>query len=126
MHRIIAGAPVGLQVDHINRNRLDNRRCNLRLTDQVGNARNCGPNRRSAQPYKGIRRVGRRWGATLKCEGVPCCISPFDTAEEAAVAYDLLAIALFGEFAGTNFRYGYESEDAFQLLAEQVAEALAP
>jgi hypothetical protein len=106
MHRVVANAPAGLFVDHMNRNRLDNRRFNLRITDKWGNARNCGRNRRNTQPYKGIRSVGRRWGATLRCEGVSCCIS------------------LFGDFAATNFRYREDHSEVLQSLTDHVAEAL--
>jgi hypothetical protein len=126
MHRIIAGAPPELEVDHINRDRRDNRRCNLRLTDCAGNARNCGRNRTSQQPYKGVRRLGRRWGARLKFEGTWHCLGWFDTSDQAAVAYDLVALALYGEFAATNFKYreDRDSETLLQGVAAEAAETL--
>lgn len=40
MHRIIAGTPEGMITDHINHNRLDNRKSNLRICDQKTNMRN--------------------------------------------------------------------------------------
>lgn len=121
MHRVIASAPPGLEVDHINRNRLDNRRSNLRLTDYTGNMRNCSRNRRNTSGYKGVRRLGNRWAARLKCDGEWCCLGWFNTPEEAAVAYDLMAMALFGEFAATNFRYR-EYLDRESILRQLVAE----
>lgn len=40
MHRLVTGCPKGLVVDHINRNRNDNRKCNLRVCTQKENVRN--------------------------------------------------------------------------------------
>src|SRR5215218_9987366 len=40
LHRVILGAPNGVEVDHINRDGLDNRRCNLRLILHAGNMQN--------------------------------------------------------------------------------------
>ncbi len=107
MHRVIMQAPAGVEVDHINRNRLDNRRCNLRLADRAGNARNCKRNRRNTSGYKGVHRVGQggRWAAAIRYEGGTFHLGVCATAEEAAVTYDLAAMALHGEFAATNFSY---------------------
>jgi hypothetical protein len=117
MHRLLAEAPRGAVVDHINRNRLDNRRANLRLTDWVGNARNRRPGKRR---YRGIRQVGSFWGIRIRHEGLRNCLR-FETAEDAALAYDVAAIALFGVEAPTNFDYG----EGLQWLDEAGRELLS-
>jgi hypothetical protein len=43
MHRVIMAAPAGLDVDHINHNGLDNRRCNLRVVSHAENLWNKRP-----------------------------------------------------------------------------------
>jgi len=40
MHRLIMGTPDNMDTDHINRNRLDNRRVNLRICDRKTNLNN--------------------------------------------------------------------------------------
>ena len=40
LHRRITGAPKGLEVDHINRNPLDNRKSNLRVCTHAENMKN--------------------------------------------------------------------------------------
>lgn len=40
MHRLIMNTPSGLQTDHINRDTLDNRRCNLRICTIAENKQN--------------------------------------------------------------------------------------
>ncbi len=72
MHRRVLGLPNGdkRQADHLNRNRLDNRRCNLRIVlNDAQNKQNLGSNKRTTSPYRGVSwSVSRqRWVAQARC-----------------------------------------------------------
>ena len=99
MHRqVLSGVK---EVDHVNRDRLDNRRENLRPCSRQlnnGNMRSRG----GASKYKGVSLNKKRWAAA-------CCkehLGTFDTQEEAARAYDVAALRHFGEYARLNFPNG--------------------
>lgn len=113
LHRVILGAPPGVEVDHINRNRLDNRRSNLRLATDGENARNCKRNTKNTSGYKGVRVDDRvhRWGASVVLNGKAYWMGLFDTPKQAAFAYDFAATALHGEFAATNFQLSKATKD---------------
>ena len=105
LHRLIAGAGDGEFVDHENRNGLDCRRSNIRITTPQGNMANVAMRTTSTSPYKGVRLRSdrKRWTARIQINGRGIHLGSFDTAEEAARAYDAKARELFGEFAGLNF-----------------------
>ena len=105
LHRAILAAPDGLEVDHINRNRLDNRRCNLRLATRSENARNTKLAENNTCGYKGVRFIDAvsRWGAVVIFDRESYWLGLYETPEQAAFAYDLGAVALHGEFASPNF-----------------------
>ena len=104
LHNIIIGkAPKGHTVDHINRDRLDNRRSNLRIVTWAQNVANA-----KGQPnlsgYKGVAKAhGTRWRAYYTPYGKQIIIGYYDTKEEAAKAYDKAAKERWGEFAYQNF-----------------------
>lgn len=106
LHRTI-GDRMGIvgEVDHINRNPLDNRRSNLRQASRRDNARNRGVARCAASGYKGVswnRGMGR-WQASIKDGPRNRHLGYYSSALSAAIAYDIAAIKSFGEFAATNY-----------------------
>lgn len=82
MHRLIAQAAVGEEVDHINRNKLDNRRENLRIVPHWVNAHNKEGQTNVRQP-KGRN----RWNAIIVINGVRKWLGAYATEAEALAAY---------------------------------------
>lgn len=96
----------GLVVDHINRNKLDNRRENLRICTAVENSYNKSKPKNSNRTYKGVKKVGKKsptYTASITKDGVTNELKGFASEKEAALAYDMMAEELFGEFAAKNF-----------------------
>ena len=104
MHRLIMDAPADLQVDHINGNPLDNRRCNMRLCTNQENHYNRQPIEGSTSRFKGVSRTGKRWLARIHFGGREIYLGCFGTEEEAAKAFDTAASYYQGEFAYLNFK----------------------
>jgi hypothetical protein len=102
IHRLIMGDPVGMDVDHINGNGLDNRRSNLRVVTRQQNLQNQKA-RAGSSAYRGVRAANGKWlaGITHNYKRIHC--GTFVTEEAAAQAYDAKARELFGEFAALNF-----------------------
>lgn len=100
LHRFILGLkPEDPDVDHKNGNGLDCRRSNLRLDPLRQNTQNTRKRRDSKHRFKGVSRDKKHWRARFY---IP--LGPFTNDLRAAVAYDIAARALFGEFARTNFQ----------------------
>jgi AP2 domain len=89
-----------ITVDHLNRDKLDNRRTNIRPATYSQNSANRAP--RSKTGYKGVISDKGSWRAEIK-DGRAIFLGMFDTAEDAARAYDEEARRRFGSFAGLNF-----------------------
>ena len=54
LHRFVMNPLPGFQVDHINRNPLDNRKCNLRICTQQDNAKNKSRYKNNNSGFKGV------------------------------------------------------------------------
>lgn len=110
LHRVIVNAQRGQYVDHINGERFDCRRSNLRICTNSENGRNRTATRRNVTGFKGVRWEGhskaKPYVAKIKTNGKQVHLGSFPTAESAARAYDAAAQVHHGAFARLNFPQG--------------------
>ena len=118
--------PAGFLVDHINQDKLDNRRENLRLATRSDNEANKKKRRtqaggKTSSKYKGVTKMKtpegknprtKPWRSTLTFDMKQRALGCYATEEEAARAYDKAAFEMFGEFSYLNFpeEHGVETE----------------
>lgn len=104
MHREILGIPprdprIG---DHRNPSEtLDNRKCNLRITDRSGNNSNRRIHKNSTSGYKGVtwhKRIGK-WYAQISKHKKKIALGYFSSAHSAYEAYCEAAVRLHKDFA---------------------------
>jgi hypothetical protein len=90
MHNEIMGKKKGYLIDHINRNTLDNRRCNLRFATLSENQMNSGIQKNNTTGYKGVSYCKRdkAFRASISFKGEKYDLGRFDTTKEAAIAYN--------------------------------------
>lgn len=75
------------QVDHVNRNRSDNRAVNLRGVDPGVNSKNLPKNPRNTSGATGVcLRPSGRWAARIRVDGFTFNLGTFDRFEDAAAA----------------------------------------
>jgi hypothetical protein len=104
LHRFLFGRQEkGMVIDHINRDKLDNRLNNLRVITSKENSYNRTKNSNSENKYKGVQKRGNKYIAVITKDGVRREIPGFNTEEEAAACYDMMAEEMFGNYAGKNF-----------------------
>lgn len=108
MHRLVLGLEKGRGiVDHINGDRADNRKSNLRVCTPSQNRANTTKTMCNRTGYKGVvfRKANRLrpYAAFAYIDYKQHYLGSFKTALEAAMAYDKKALELFGEFANLNF-----------------------
>lgn len=106
LHRAIMRAKPGIQIDHINRNPLDNRRENLRPATPGENTRNRGRQRNNRSGCVGVSfdPDRDRWRATVVTEGRQEHVGYFKRAGDACDARDLIAARRHGAFANLDHR----------------------
>ena len=107
MHRVILQRCLGhskfIEVDHINGDRLDNQRSNLRPCNQQQNQGN-RKHQRGSSYFKGVywSKANKKWTARIKINGKKQYLGYFCHEIDAAIAYNTAAIKHFGEFARLN------------------------
>ena len=108
VHRVIfemhnGPIPEGMEVDHADRNRLNNDISNLRLSTERDQCTNSSLRHDNTSGYKGVyKRSYGKFRAMLKVEGKNMQLGEFDTAEEADDCVKFMRDFLYGEFSGNS------------------------
>jgi hypothetical protein len=98
VHRMVAMCFISnfsedLQVDHINGDRNNNRRSNLRmLSHQENSQAHRKSHKGSTSKYRGVYSLGNKWGAAIKHNGKQVHIGRFSSEIEAAIEYNKKAV----------------------------------
>lgn len=101
IHRLIMN-PGELHVDHINRNKLDNRRCNLRVCTPAQNARNKGVYGNNTSGYTGVVKTRTKYKVQCRLNGVNTYHGTYTTSHAAAIVANIVRRELHGEFSTGN------------------------
>lgn len=118
MHRVIYKKHFGLepkqQIDHIDRNGLNNQKSNLRLCNHSQNRGNCEKSKTKhfSSQYKGVCWLKReqKWSAHIKINQKHLSLGHWETERQAAIAYDLISAKHYGEFFYPNIFDATENE----------------
>jgi hypothetical protein len=104
LHRLLLAPPIGIGIDHVDRDKLNNTRENLRLCTQQQNSWNSSIKSTNTSGYKGVsynKRL-RKFESYIVYSGKRKVLGNFNSAEEASVAYNKAAESFFGEYANLN------------------------
>jgi hypothetical protein len=103
LHRLIMGEPQGAHVDHLNGDKLDNRRSNLRVASyQQNQANRRRPGKRNSSGHRGVSycphlSAAKPWRVQLMANRKQLHIGMFPTVEEAVAARKAAERLHFGE-----------------------------
>ena len=105
MHRIILDTPRDKFIDHINGNKLDNRKQNLRFATNSQNQANAKIRSTNKSGFRGVsfHNWSGKWIVGIKVMGKSINLGYFSNPKEAAMAFDDAAKIYQGKFAKTNF-----------------------
>ncbi len=106
MHREISKTPVNLICDHIDHNGLNNQKNNLRNCTVWQNNFNTKKREMSSSKFLGVSwlKKDKKWKAVITFNKKQINLGRYDCEETAAMAYDVKALELYGEFANLNFK----------------------
>jgi len=92
-------------IDHINGNKLDNRKENLRIVTYTQNAQNKSKQENTTSKYIGVyfRKDRNTWIAEIRVNSKKIYLGAFKTEIEAAKIRDIATLEHFGEYGKLNF-----------------------
>lgn len=103
MHTAIMCPPKGFQVDHIDRDGLNNQTSNLRITTRAQNQRNQKKHSKGSSQYRGVCKAYKGWTARISVDNRQITLGTFKDEVEAALAYDIASCKYHGEHGRRNF-----------------------
>jgi hypothetical protein len=122
LHRLIMDAPTGLQVDHINLDKSDNRKSNLRFVTHKENKQNAGLRKDNTTGAKGVCYLKQRnkYISYVYVDGKRIYLGSYLSLLEASQAYDKAALYYFGEYARPN-NFGKKAQEATLLFCSSTS-----
>lgn len=104
LHRLVMDCPDDMVVDHINHNRLDNRKENLRICTQHQNNMNTSIRSDNTSGVTGVCLDTKinKWRSKIYANGKYIHLGYFNTKEEAIQVRKNAEIEYFGEYRNTN------------------------
>lgn len=111
-----------LEIDHINRDPLDNKIKNLRLATRQQNAANRKMGHNNFHKFKGMsyEKDRKKWLARIRVDGVLKNLGRYDNIVDAAKAYDKAALRYFGEFAHLNIPWELNNGNSLANISDQI------
>lgn len=107
LHRMLLNSPQDMDVDHINHDKLDNRKNNLRITTTSQNMWNQKLAKNNTSGATGVSRIkNNKWKARIKENGNEHYLGSFDTFNEALSARKQAEELYFGEYSYNNSMKG--------------------
>lgn len=106
LHNAVLNVTVkkGYETDHINGDKLDNRRCNLRYGTRAENLRNRKVQRNSSSGVKGVNfsKLHKKWRVRISCNKKRYHLGLFDDLHAATMIYNKAALKFHGVYACLN------------------------
>lgn len=104
MHTQIMNPPKGMQVDHIDRDGLNNRRSNLRITTRAQNQQNQRKHSKGSSKYRGVTFTAYGWVARISVNNKQVSLGIWSNEIKAALAYDMACRKYHGKHGRPNFK----------------------
>lgn len=92
-----------IEIDHINHNKLDNKKENLRVCTHAENLQNKSNYKNNSSGFRGVTKYKNKWLAKIARNKKTVFIGYFEDVIEAAKAYDTKALEYYGNLANLNF-----------------------
>jgi len=100
IHRYLLDPDRNMVIDHINHNKLDNRKENLRICTNRENCMNQDKSKNNKSGYKGVyyNKLSNKWESSIKIHGKSIYLGIFSNKEEAFEKYKEAERYYFKEF----------------------------